>query len=41
MELDFQQLAKKLRISAALPKPFSPSELVGCIEEALGVGAKN
>jgi two-component system, chemotaxis family, chemotaxis protein CheY len=41
MEIDFGQLAKKLNISAALPKPFSPSELVNCIEEALAVGCKS
>jgi len=35
MELDFQKLQQSLRISVALPKPFSPSELVACIEEAL------
>src|SRR4051812_4348127 len=35
MEIDFPRLQKKLNISAALPKPFSPSELVTCIEEAL------
>jgi CheY-like chemotaxis protein len=40
MELDFLQLQQKLNISAALPKPFSPSELVTCIEEALGAGCK-
>jgi two-component system, chemotaxis family, chemotaxis protein CheY len=40
MELDFGQLEKKLKISAALPKPFSPSELVNCIEEALAAGCK-
>jgi two-component system, chemotaxis family, chemotaxis protein CheY len=40
MEIDFVQLQKKLRISAALPKPFSPSELVSCIEETLAVGCK-
>jgi CheY-like chemotaxis protein len=38
MEIDFERLQKRLGISAALPKPFSPSELVACIEEALGVG---
>jgi two-component system, chemotaxis family, chemotaxis protein CheY len=38
MEIDFPQLQKKLKISAALPKPFSPSELVNCIEETLAVG---
>src|ERR1044072_5588390 len=40
MELDFIQLQKKLKIAAALPKPFSPSELVSCIEETLSVGCK-
>jgi len=39
MEIDFEALQKKLGIAAALPKPFSPSELVACIEDALGVGA--
>jgi two-component system, chemotaxis family, chemotaxis protein CheY len=38
MEIDFPQLQKKLKISAALPKPFSPSELVNCIEETLAAG---
>jgi two-component system, chemotaxis family, chemotaxis protein CheY len=40
MEIDFHQLQKKLKISAALPKPFSPSELVSCIEEALAASCK-
>ncbi len=40
MEIDFPRVQKKLNISAALPKPFSPSELVNCIEEALAVGCK-
>jgi CheY-like chemotaxis protein len=35
MEIDFVKLQQTLGISAALPKPFSPSELVACIEEAL------
>jgi CheY-like chemotaxis protein len=38
MEIDFPKLQKKLKISAALPKPFSPSELVNCIEETLAAG---
>jgi two-component system, chemotaxis family, chemotaxis protein CheY len=38
MEIDRQRLAQTLKISAALPKPFSPSELVNCIEEALAAG---
>ncbi len=41
MELDFPRLQKKLNIAAALPKPFSPSELVNCIEEALAAGCKS
>jgi CheY-like chemotaxis protein len=40
MEIDFIRLQEKLGVSKALPKPFSPSELIGCIEEALGVGCK-
>ena len=35
MEIDFVKLQKTLGISAALPKPFSPNELVNCIEETL------
>ena len=41
MELDFPQLQQKLNIAMALPKPFSPSELVNCIEEALAAGCKS
>jgi two-component system chemotaxis response regulator CheY len=37
MEIDFLRLQEKLGISKALPKPFSPSELIVCIEEALAV----
>jgi two-component system, chemotaxis family, chemotaxis protein CheY len=40
MEIDFGRLQEKLGISAALPKPFSPSELINCIEDALAVGCK-
>ena len=40
MEIDFAKLQQKLGISAALPKPFSPSELVVCIEEALAASCK-
>src|SRR5215210_3193040 len=40
MEIDFIRLQEKLGVSAALPKPFSPSELVNCIEEALAAGCK-
>lgn len=39
MEIDFLKLQKSLNISAALPKPFSPSELVNCIEETLAAEA--
>jgi hypothetical protein len=31
-------LQQQLGVSKALPKPFSPSELVTCIEDALGAG---
>jgi two-component system chemotaxis response regulator CheY len=40
MEIDRARLAQTLKISAALPKPFSPSELVNCIEEALAAGCQ-
>jgi two-component system, chemotaxis family, chemotaxis protein CheY len=39
MELDTAKLRQRLRMSAALPKPFSPSELLTCIEECLLVGS--
>lgn len=35
MEIDFARLKVNPGISAALPKPFSPNELVSCIEESL------
>ena len=40
MEIDFVKLQQSLGICAALPKPFSPSELVACIEEALAVSCR-
>ena len=40
MEIDFIRLQEKLGVSEALPKPFSPSELIDCIEEALAAGCK-
>jgi two-component system chemotaxis response regulator CheY len=40
MEIDFLRLQEKLGVSAALPKPFSPSELIGCIEDALAASCK-
>jgi two-component system, chemotaxis family, chemotaxis protein CheY len=38
MEIDAAKLHETLGISAALPKPFSPSELIACIEETLAAG---
>jgi two-component system, chemotaxis family, chemotaxis protein CheY len=35
MELNFESLRERLGVSRALPKPFSPSELINCIEESL------
>jgi two-component system chemotaxis response regulator CheY len=35
MELDVAKLRQRLGVSAALPKPFSPSELLSLIEESL------
>jgi two-component system chemotaxis response regulator CheY len=40
MEIDFAKLQQQLGISAALPKPFSPSELINCIEESLAAGCQ-
>jgi len=40
MEIDFIRLQEKLGVSKALPKPFSPSELVACIEEALAASCR-
>jgi two-component system, chemotaxis family, chemotaxis protein CheY len=40
MELDVTKLRQQLRMSAALPKPFSPSELLTCIEECLAVASR-
>jgi two-component system chemotaxis response regulator CheY len=37
MEIDIARLQQTLGVAKALPKPFSPSELVNCIEEALAV----
>jgi CheY-like chemotaxis protein len=37
MEIDFTKLQQTLGVSVALPKPFSPSELIACIENALAV----
>ena len=35
MEIDKAKLQQTLGLTKALPKPFSPSELVNCIKEAL------
>jgi len=35
MEIDKVKLQQQLGVTTALPKPFSPSELVTCIEDAL------
>jgi two-component system chemotaxis response regulator CheY len=35
MEIDVGKLKQTLGLTKALPKPFSPSELVACIKEAL------
>ena len=40
MEIDFVKLQQKLGISAALPKPFSPNELINCIEETLAANCQ-
>ena len=40
MEVNFSELQERVGLSAALPKPFSPSELVTCIEESLVVGCR-
>lgn len=39
MEIDFAKLQQTLRVTRALPKPFSPTELINCIEEALAASA--
>jgi CheY-like chemotaxis protein len=38
MEIDLARLQQKPGISTALPKPFSPSELITCIEDCLAAG---
>lgn len=35
LELDIEGLRANLGVSAALPKPFSPTELIGLVEECL------
>ncbi|MEX2316413.1 MAG: response regulator [Pirellulales bacterium] len=41
MEIDRIKLQQQLGVSAALPKPFSPSELITCIEESLAAGCRS
>ena len=40
MEIDFAKLQQTLGVSKALPKPFSPSELISCIEETLATACQ-
>jgi two-component system, chemotaxis family, chemotaxis protein CheY len=40
LEIDFAKLQQTLGVTKALPKPFSPSELINCIEEALATGCR-
>jgi two-component system, chemotaxis family, chemotaxis protein CheY len=40
MEIDLTKLQQQLGVTAALPKPFSPSELVNCIDEALAASCQ-
>jgi len=40
MEIDAAKLQETLGISKALPKPFSPSELINCIEETLAANCR-
>jgi len=41
MEMNFTELRERVGLSAALPKPFSPSELINCIEECLAAGCRS
>jgi two-component system, chemotaxis family, chemotaxis protein CheY len=40
MEIDVGKLKQTLGVTKALPKPFSPSELVNCIKEALATACR-
>jgi two-component system, chemotaxis family, chemotaxis protein CheY len=40
MEIDVAMLQQTLGVTRALPKPFSPSELVHCIEDALATSCR-
>jgi two-component system chemotaxis response regulator CheY len=39
MEIDMARLQQNPGISTALPKPFSPSELINCIEDCLAANS--
>jgi two-component system, chemotaxis family, chemotaxis protein CheY len=39
MEIDVARLQQNPGVSTALPKPFSPSELINCIEDCLAAGS--
>jgi CheY-like chemotaxis protein len=41
MEIDCGKLQQTLGVTKALPKPFSPTELINCIEEALAAGCRS
>jgi len=41
MEIDLAKLQQNPGVSTALPKPFSPSELISCIEECLAAGCRS
>jgi CheY-like chemotaxis protein len=41
MEIDLPKLQQQPGVSTALPKPFSPSELISCIEECLAAGCRS
>ena len=40
MEIDVTRLQQTLGVTKALPKPFSPSELITCIEDALAAACR-
>ena len=41
MEIDLPKLQQQPGVSTALPKPFSPSELITCIEDCLAAGCRS
>jgi CheY-like chemotaxis protein len=38
LELNIEELRERLGVSAALPKPFSPAELISLVEDCLAEG---